>query len=243
MYKFDKVVLTTMKKSISIITLILFSFSLFSQDCIVDMPLLTGTYTGECKKGKANGKGKAVGTDTYEGTFKSGLPDGEGIYIWSNGNRYKGQFASGMKDGYGTMMYKRINTKDSIVEGYWKKDIYEGRDENAYKLIYKSKMVNDLEVEYKNDGLNKITFFITNTSGGSLAVDGEETSRMKVDEIHLTAGTYGRLFLNNNHAKKTESILEDVVYPIRFKAIIGEEEVEIECKKPGSYIITLRVND
>lgn len=207
------------------------------------MPLLKGTYTGDCKKGKANGKGKAVGMDTYEGTFKSGLPDGEGIYTWSNGNRYNGQFAGGMKEGYGTMLYKRVNAKDSIVEGHWIKDIYAGRGENPYRLIYKSKMVNDLEVEYKNDGFSKITFFITNTSGGSLAVDGEETSRMKVDEVDLLSGTYERLFVNNNHAKKTESILEDVVYPIRFKAIIGEEQVEMEFKKPGSYVITLRVND
>ena len=37
------------------------------------METLKGTYTGECKKGKANGRGKAVGTDTYEGFFKTGL--------------------------------------------------------------------------------------------------------------------------------------------------------------------------
>jgi len=243
MYKFDKGFLTAMKKTISIIALILFSFRMFSQDCIVDMPSLKGSYTGECKKSKANGKGKAVGTDTYEGTFKSGLPDGEGIYIWSNGNRYNGQFIGGMKDGYGTMLYKRINTSDSIVEGYWKKDVYAGRDENPYRLVYKSKMVNDLEVEYKNDGFNKITFLITNTSGGGLFIDGTEMTRLKVDEIQILTGAYGRLFVNDNHTKKTESILEDVIYPIRFKAIIGEEQVEMEFKKPGSYIITLRVND
>ncbi len=34
----------------------------------------------KCKKGKANDKGKASGTDTCEAEFKSGLPDGEGTY-------------------------------------------------------------------------------------------------------------------------------------------------------------------
>jgi hypothetical protein len=141
------------------------------------------------------------------------------------------------------MLYKRGSAKDSIVEGFWKKDIYSGRDENPYRLIYKSKIVNDLDVEYKNDGYNKITFFITNTSGGGFFVDGTEMTRMKVNEVQIVSGSYGRLFINDNHVKKTESILEDVIYPIRFKAIIGEEEVEMEFKKPGSYIITMRIND
>jgi len=36
------------------------------------MGTIKGTYTGDCKKGKASGKGKAIGTDTYKGDFKTG---------------------------------------------------------------------------------------------------------------------------------------------------------------------------
>ena len=143
MYKFEFPDLRAMKKSISIISFLLFSSRIFSQDCTVEMQSLKGTYTGECKKNKANGKGKAVGTDTYEGVFKSGLPEGEGVYTWNNGNRFAGGFVGGFKDGRGTMLYKRQNAKDSIVEGYWKKDVYVGKDESPYRLIYKSKLVND----------------------------------------------------------------------------------------------------
>jgi len=232
-----------MKKLISLIVSFLFITYLFAQDCAVEMAALKGTYTGECKKGKANGKGKAVGTDMYEGDFKAGLPEGKGSYRWSNGNQYIGDFAGGLKEGKGTMLYKKENGKDSIVEGYWKKDVYTGKEDAAQKLIFKSKSVTDVETEYKDDRFNRITFFITNTSGGALYADGVELSRMKVNEVQIVYGTYGRLFINDNHAKKTESVLEDVNYPIRFKAIIGEEQVEMEFKKPGSYVITLRIND
>ena len=38
-------------------------------DCKVTMPKLSGTYTGGCKKGLAQGKGIAQGVDRYEGQF------------------------------------------------------------------------------------------------------------------------------------------------------------------------------
>jgi MORN repeat len=232
-----------MKKSTTILVSLLFSSYIFAQNCAVETASLKGIYTGDCKKGKANGKGKAVGTDTYEGDFKAGLPEGNGTYVWKNGNRFTGEFVSGLKDGKGIMLYKKQDAKDSIVEGYWKKDVYTGKDESPYKLIFKSKLVTDLETEFKEDRFHRISFFITNTSGGGVFVDGTEMTRMKVDEVQIVSGSYGRLFINDNHAKKTESVLEDVIYPIRFKAIIGEEQVEMEFKKPGSYVITLRIND
>src|SRR5437868_10788313 len=84
--------------------------SLFSQDCAVEKESLKGIYTGDCKNGKANGNGKSVGTDTYEGDFKSGLPDGRGTYVWINGNQYTGKFVKGLKEGKGLIALKaRMN--------------------------------------------------------------------------------------------------------------------------------------
>lgn len=232
-----------MKKTTPLLFFLFFSSTGFSQNCAVEMQSLKGTYTGDCKKGKATGKGKASGTDMYDGEFKSGLPDGEGIYTWSNGNRFTGTFSAGLKEGKGTMVYKRQNAADSIVNGYWKMDLYAGINREPYRIIYKSKKVNEVDVEYKQDGYKKIVFVITNTSGGGLFIDGTEMVRAKVDEVQLLTGAYGRLFINDNHAKKTESILEDVIFPIRFKAIIGEEEIEMEFREAGNYTITLRIND
>ena len=93
-----------------------------AQDCIVAMDSLKGKYEGVCKKGKAEGMGKAMGTDMYEGEFKAGLPDGNGKYTWKNGNWYEGQWYRGKREGNGKMLYKFAD-RDSLVNGYWKKDI------------------------------------------------------------------------------------------------------------------------
>ena len=48
------------------------SFSVKAQNCKVLLPALAGSYEGACKNDKANGIGKASGTDVYEGAFKNG---------------------------------------------------------------------------------------------------------------------------------------------------------------------------
>ena len=233
----------TVKKSFLFIFVLLYAAGVTAQDCLVDIESLKGTYTGECKKGKANGKGKAAGIDRYEGDFKAGLPDGTGTYRWSNGNEFTGEFVKGLKQGKGKLTWKRDNNKDSVITGFWKKDVYAGLYEFSYTIISKSKMVTETEVEYKKDDFNRITFFITNTSGGAGMVEGNEMPKLKVDEVHAMTGAYGRLTVNDNHVKKTESIIDDVRFPFRMKAIIGNEEVEIEFREAGSYTISLRIND
>ncbi|MGE5106277.1 MAG: hypothetical protein ACM3H8_01940, partial [Sphingobacteriales bacterium] len=61
----------------SLIAFFLFiSHFVYSQEnqCQVDLPALQGKYEGDCKNNKANGKGTAIGEDTYTGFFKNGLP-------------------------------------------------------------------------------------------------------------------------------------------------------------------------
>ncbi len=109
--------------------LILFSGSILyaQEECKVVLPEISGSYTGKCKKGLAHGKGLAVGTDTYEGRFLRGLPDGTGKYTWADGRVYEGSWYEGMRDGKGKMIYPKIK-EDSIVTGYWKKDEYVGKE-------------------------------------------------------------------------------------------------------------------
>lgn len=204
---------------------------------------LQGSYTGECKKGKAQGKGKAVGLDSYEGDFVSGLPHGRGTYRWANGDEYIGEFQKGLKEGEGKLLIKRPGQTDSLVEGYWHYDRYTGKEEKPWRLIFKSRLIYDLQVEYKDSLMNRITFVIINTSGGASRVEGDEMPRIKVDELILVKGAYGRIFINDVHAKKTESVVEEILYPIRFRAILGSEEMEMEFTRPGNYIVNLRIND
>jgi hypothetical protein len=222
---------------------LLFSFQkIFSQQCTVDNPSLQGSYTGECKKGKANGKGKSVGTDVYEGDFKAGLPDGSGVYTWGNGNSFKGKFEKGLKQGKGVLTIKRNDSPDSIIEGYWKNDAYIGKYEQPYTVYFKSKLITEFDASFKRDAFSQITFFVTNTSGGTQTPFNGYSPRLKVDEVQLTYGRYGRLMINDDHTKKTESILSEVTYPIRMKVMIGSEELEMEFRETGSYVVTIHIN-
>lgn len=111
-------------------------------DCKVLAEPLAGLYEGDCKKGLADGKGKAIGTDTYEGAFKKGLPDGEGIYTWSNGDVFTGTFKNGLKEGDGKLTYNPERLADSVLVGFWKKDVYLGLYEEPFKVLSKSGPVN-----------------------------------------------------------------------------------------------------
>ena len=88
--------------------------------CEVLMETIKGKYDGTCNKNLANGIGKSIRIDAYEGNFKNGLPEGEGIYTWANGDFYKGFFKKGLKNGKGYLHIKVLNNSDSIINGYWK---------------------------------------------------------------------------------------------------------------------------
>jgi hypothetical protein len=117
-------------------------FSQAKSDCKVLLESLAGSYEGDCKKGLANGKGKAIGKDSYEGEFKKGFPEGKGVYTWSNGDVYSGSFKKGLKQGDGKLVYNPDKYSDSILTGFWKDDIYYGLFEDPYKVLSKSGPVN-----------------------------------------------------------------------------------------------------
>jgi hypothetical protein len=122
-----------MTRAIFIIVFIIASACLSAQnsDCQVNIPELAGTYQGGCKNGLANGKGIAKGTDSYEGQFVRGLPDGRGTYTWANGFYYQGDWKAGQREGRGKMVYP-----DSVITGYWKNNSYIGKEQPVpYKII------------------------------------------------------------------------------------------------------------
>jgi hypothetical protein len=122
-----------------LITILTFWNSSFAQqsECRVLKAEISGTYSGGCKNGLAQGKGIAQGTDQYEGQFSKGLPDGRGTYTWANGTYYDGQWKNGKKDGSGKMVYK-----DSVVTGYWIGDKYSGKKLiSPYVVIYSTNVI------------------------------------------------------------------------------------------------------
>ena len=216
---------------------------IYAQDCTVDMEQLKGTYTGECKKGKAHGEGKAVGTDTYEGLFKSGVPDGEGFYTWSNGNTFKGSFAKGLKNGEGVMTYKIEGKRDSIVEGFWKKDLHIGRYEYPYKVITKTKKVTKADIKSATTAIqSQITIWVSSTTS-SAGLLGRLLPKVEISNLILQTGNYIRTDQNNSYASKSEMTLYDVTFPIRMRLdfSIGES-VEVLINEQRSYIIDITIN-
>ena len=232
-----------LKRTTILFCLVFITTALYSQECAVDHEFLKGTYTGDCKKGKASGKGKAVGIDTYEGDFKSGLPDGQGTYTWKNGSTYVGKYSKGMKDGKGVMTFKRENGSDSITEGYWKKDVYLGKNEKPYVVHSKTGSVRDVDIEYTKDNARRVKVIVTNTTGGVPSVAGGHGQRFSVQNVQVLKGSYDRITQLESHLKSTETSLTDVIFPFRAKLNIGNQEIEIELYEEGSYIITVAINE
>lgn len=231
----------SLKISLAFSLMALYSIPIMAQECSVELATIKGTYTGDCKKGKASGKGKSVGFDTYEGEFKSGLPDGKGTYSWQNGNVYTGKFSKGLRDGQGTMTIKRTGTEDSIVQGFWKKDVYIGKYEKPYVVHGKTGSVRDVEIEYNKDDHRRVRIIVVNTTGGVQKMGGV-MPKFQVDNVQVLVGNYERLTTLETHLKATESSLMEVNFPFRAKIKIGTEEIEIELLETGSYTINVSIN-
>jgi hypothetical protein len=232
-----------LKAKAACLALLLLSFTAYSQTCEVEKESLKGTYTGDCKKNKAHGKGKAVGTDTYDGEFKNGTPDGLGTYTWSNKNVFVGKFVKGLREGKGTMTFKKEGAQDSIVEGYWKKDSYIGKNENPWVIHSKTGSVRDVKVEFSQDQLQRIKIIVTNTTGGAQTSSGFTMPRFTVDNVQVLKGHFERQTSLESHLKSTETTFIEVLFPFRAKFQIAREEVEIEFFEAGNYTVNIAINN
>ena len=192
--------------------LILFIVQLvsYAQDCKVLDPNLLGVYTGDCKNGKAEGQGKSVGLHSYEGEFKAGLPDGEGIYTDEKGSVFKGQFKKGKREGYGEYIIK--NGMDSVLTGYWKKNVYVGLYETPYKLISKTSMVNTININTQaSKTFPTIEVSIESFIGGVIDVHGENP-KPTLTGVVFSKGTYHLMDEMTSQQKKNVYIFNNVIY-------------------------------
>ncbi len=90
--------------------------------CIVRTPGLQGSYSGDCEAGLANGRGRAVGTDRYEGGFRDGQPQGPGAYTFADGRRLEGEFSAGRMNGRGRLVYPA----GDVLEGEFRENLLFG---------------------------------------------------------------------------------------------------------------------
>lgn len=229
---------TTFMKQLVFLIILSFTISHASaqnEDCKVLMDSLKGTYTGDCKSGKANGNGHAKGIHSYEGEFKNGLPEGKGKYTWSNGDYYFGGWKKGLKEGKG-QMHRFENGVESMVAGYWKKDIYRGEYENPYVIQNITSEITNAKVSKISKTDKSITVSVsglTSNSGfGAVA---------KMTNFYVTRGSFISKS-SNTMTNKEVTLFQGVVFPFRATFNFGDSILEIEIFEEGGWDIMVPIN-
>ncbi|HXF77958.1 MAG TPA: caspase family protein [Usitatibacter sp.] len=74
-------------------------------------------YRGAMRGASLHGKGEYISKSfKYEGEFNEGLKQGEGTYVWENGDRYQGHFAADRPDGKGRYQFANGDTYEGDVQ-------------------------------------------------------------------------------------------------------------------------------
>jgi len=218
-----------------------------TQNCKVLVNALSLNYEGECKGDKADGKGKASGQDSYEGQFKSGYPEGEGKYTWKEGNFYDGTWKKGLREGQGTMHFVTKGKPDSLLTGFWKKDVYQGRFEKPFKVLSQSSKVSTVQVTKNTGSKNpEITIVVSNTSGNTTKTDISASAasgvpKMKLTDIDIQKGNFMSKLDLDNSERSTKTIIRGVEFPFKATFRIEGEMVQIEFFEEGNYTVEINV--
>jgi len=224
-----------LKTSFSALFTIVFALSqfiAFSQDsCKVLKPEISGKYTGDCKNGLADGKGVAEGRDIYDGKFKQGLPNGQGIYRWATGEVYKGSWKEGKKNGEGKFTFKS-NGYDTTTTGVWKDDIFARVKVPAPYDIHRNNGIKRYTVGRYGDG-EKITLAIMKDGANNASVYGLT--------FFCTSGTTYTIGPKIGYENVTFPCTIKIIYSTRSSFNGGSIacEFEVEFKTPGKWDITL----
>jgi hypothetical protein len=197
-------------------------------DCKVKLPEISGSYSGECKKGLAHGKGTAQGIDRYEGQFFKGLPEGNGIYKWANGSYYEGEWKKGMRNGQGKFV-----SGDSVVTGFWKANQYQGRKQGPSYMITLS----------RNIARSTITKSVETSNGVRIKVmlGGVENTGIEDFSLAYTSGTEYRnvgTYGIQNSSVPLEVTVRYLTWN-QLHTVQYEVLYEFTVLEPGTYNITL----
>lgn len=207
-----------------------FQWSPAQSDCQVELAAIKGEYTGDCKKGMADGEGKAKGQDTYEGEFKKGVPHGMGTYSWANGNVYTGEFKKGLKDGKGKLLIQLPGGQTKEQIGFWSEDEYIGENESPYELQYKSPEVLSVRVQAREGKANENALYIEIQHKGRVQQNPDFG-------FNITTGNMLSRFKDGTSAKIAVS-----QFPFGFSLTYMGETVELLFYQEKSWTVKLDFN-
>lgn len=196
-------------------------------ECQVLIPALAGSYTGECRKGLANGEGVAKGLDKYEGHFFKGKPDGKGTYTWADGSYYEGNWKNGMKEGEG-----KIVRGDSVITGFWKADVYKGKKQMPAYRVVTSRNVGRYTITKTADPGNGIRL--------RLLLGGRENSEVE-PSLQYTSGTQYRNvgYFGIEGSVVPLDVTIDYTTPNQLHTATYSVLFEVTIFDPGVWVITL----
>lgn len=217
-----------------------------SDSCKVLYPYLQGIYTGECKKGLANGKGEATGIHRYIGEFKNGLPNGKGTYYFKSDQFHVGRFQDGLREGEGeTHFIQQAGMPDSVVKGYWSANIYRGKNYVTYDFNAASNF-DRWEITPSKQSGNTITIEISTTSG---APDGTTTTHdgpgyvLTLSNLISTNGSIDKIisqYVTTNKSYVTYSLKE---FPTKLLGRLSNNtNFELDLYKAANWKMILYVN-
>ncbi|MCB9283399.1 MAG: caspase family protein [Lewinellaceae bacterium] len=162
-------------------------------EAVVEAPQW-GCIQGDCKNGRGIFIRKEDGAK-FTGSFRNGLPHGEGVMNFANGERYTGQWTDGNFDGKGTL----VLMDGTEVKGYWSAGSYLGEtqpeEQQPVELIADTRKLQRNKVwavvvgvsaynhmptlRYTDDDAYRMYAFLKSPEGGALP---DEQIRILIDE-------------------------------------------------------------
>ena len=213
-----------------------------STECKVNWKNITGKYIGDCKQGLANGKGEAIGLQRYTGSFENGMPNGNGIYYYSDSLYHSGNFQDGLKEGKGETHYLRKAMPDSVVKGYWSGDEYRGKKYITYTFSTTQQF--DLtEITPSGRSGNTVTIEIGTTSGAPNGARGSQGYVINLRDLISPNGCITKMTSKLASAFKSYATFELLEFPCKlFGTLSNNETFELELYKAANWKIRLFVN-
>lgn len=237
--------------------MIITTTNLFSQSCIVNVVFLKGQYTGECKNGKANGKGVAIGVDTFSGNFKNGYPEGYGKYTYRNRNYYEGEWKKGIYDGKGLLHLYKFDGTDSLeLKGYFKMGKYGGVYKEPYSIDISSNKINEISIAKIGKKGETVTIIVKSITGGGSTllggtpsqndsgkvISGYVIAKPQLTNLTVLSGTYLTKYVDDNNRFYNIYTLNAVQFPIRLALSFDSENAIVEIFERGDWKIEVKLD-